>query len=217
MTDPADPNDPASPTHDRAQVGPVPTQRIVTVRNPRSLRLGWSAVGIGIVLVAIGAAVGWGSQALQVAAAKGRAQVGNPVRFDAQDGKTYAITVIPEPTTGDFVEDRISQLGCEVEHPDGTTEELDPSSAEIRTSTSVGVFAADFEGRGGSTTVLCEWEGPSDLGSFYAVARAHRATRYIGTGALVGGIVIGLLGVGALVRGYRGRPELQPIAGGASS
>jgi hypothetical protein len=189
----------------------------VTVRDQRAIRLGWAAIGIGVVLVVIGAAVGFGSAALQVAAAKGRAKVGNPVTFDAADGATYAITLIPEPATGDFVEDRIAQLGCTVDHPDGTSESLDPSSADIRTSSSIGIFAADFEGRGGRTTVRCEWEGPSDLGSFYAVARTHKATRYIGTGALVGGIVIGLIGVGALIRGYRGRPELQDIADGAAS
>ncbi|HWJ98518.1 MAG TPA: hypothetical protein VNQ33_10190 [Acidimicrobiales bacterium] len=211
MTDPTPgPTRDTDPPSPESATVPVPTRRIVTVRNERTLRLGWAAVGIGIVLVVIGAAVGFGSQALQVAAAKGRAKVGNPVTFDADDGTTYAITLIPEPTTGDFVEDRISQLGCEVRHPDGTTESLDPSSAEVRTSNSIGVFATDFEGRGGSTTVLCEWER-GDLGSFYAVARTHRATRYIGTGALVAGIVIGIGGVGALVRGYRGRPELQDI------
>lgn len=203
------------PTEPDPVAVPAPTRRIVTVRNQRAIRGGWLAVLAGIVLVVIGAAIGFGSQALQVAAAKGRAQVGNPITFDAEDGTTYAITLIPEPTTGDFVEDRISQLGCEVDHPTGEPESLDASSAEIRTSNSIGIFAADFEGRGGETTVRCEWEGPSDLGSFYAVAKTHRATRYLGTGALVGGIVIGLLGVGALVRGYRGRPELQDIADGA--
>lgn len=58
--------------------------------------------------------------------------------------------------------------------------------------------------------MTCEWER-SDLGSFYAVAQAHRATRYLGTGALVGGILIGLAGVAALMAGYKGRPELQDI------
>lgn len=210
MTDP--PPDAVPPDAEPAATStPEPTRRIVTVRDARALRLGWAAVGIGIVLVVAGAAIGFGSQALQVAAAKGRAQVGNPVTFDADDGKTYAVTLIPEPTTGDFVEDRIAQLGCEVDHPDGTTESLDASSATVRTSNSIGIYAVDFEGRGGSTTVLCSWEGPSDLGSYYAVARTRKATRYLGTGTLVGGIVIGLLGVGALVRGYRGRPELQDI------
>ncbi len=193
-----------------APTTPAPTRRIVTVRNTRALRLGWVGIGVGVVLVVIGATVGWGSQALQVATAEGRAQVGNPIRFDADDGTTYAITVIPEPTTGDFVEDRISQLGCTVEHPDGTTQTLNPSAASVRTSTSVGVFAADFDGRGGATTVTCAWER-GDLGSFYAVAKTHRVTRYIGTGVLVGGILIGLAGVSALVVGYRGKPELQAI------
>ncbi len=207
MTDPT-PSPDADPSPGAAA---PPTRRIVTVRNERALRWGWAAVGLGIILVAIGSAVGVGSQALQVAAAKGRAQVGNPVTFDAERDKTYGITLIPEPTTADFVEDRIGQLDCTAEHPNGTSEELDVSTAAVRTSNSVGIFATEFEGRGGSTTVLCDWAGPSDLGSFYAVARTHRATRYIGTGTLIGGIAIGLLGVSLLVRGYRGRPELQDI------
>ena len=207
--DPKEPGDPTGPV-DPATPPPTPTRRIVTVRRERSLRWGWGAVGLGIVLVVIGMFVGFGSQALQVAAAKGRAQVGNPITFDAAAGKTYAITLIPEPTTGDFVEDRIGQLGCTVEHPDGETEDLDVRSAEVRTSTSIGIFATDFEGRGGSTTVRCEWER-GDLGSFYAVARTHTATRYIGTGALVGGIALGLVGVALVIRGYQGKPELQDI------
>lgn len=210
MTDPPPtPEEPAAAEPGPAT--PVPTRRIVTVRRAGALRWGWACVGVGILLVAVGALIGTGSQALQVATAKGRAQVGNPVTFDADEGKTYAITVIPEPTTGDFVEERISQLGCAVEHPDGTTEALDASSAEVRTSTSIGIFAVDFEGRGGSTTVRCEWEGPSDLGSFYAVARANRATRYVGTGILLGGLAVGLVGVGLVIRGYKGKPELQDI------
>jgi hypothetical protein len=207
MTDP----EPPSPLEPEPTSAPVPTRRIVTVRNERALRWGWAAVGIGIILVAIGALIGFGSQAIQVAAAKGRAQVGNPVTFDADGGTTYAITLIPEPTTGDFVEDRIAQLDCTAKHPGGDTEVLDVSSAAVRTSNSVGVFATDFKGRGGSTTILCDWGGPSDLGGFYAVAKTHKATRYVGTGMLVGGIAIGLLGVGLLVNGYKGRPELQAI------
>lgn len=204
-----DPSVPPAPGADA--VTPVPTRRIVTVRNERTIRAGAAAVVLGIALVAIGSVVTAGSQALQVARAQGRAEVGNPIAFDAEAEATYAITVIPEPTTSDFVEDRIAQLGCEVEHADGTTEVLDPSSADVRTSTSFGIFATDFSGRAGPTTVRCEWEGPSDLGSYYAVAETHRATRYLGTGSIVAGIVIGLVGVGALIRGYRGRPELQDI------
>lgn len=213
MSDPST----SGPAHPGPVTPPVPTRRIVTVRNTRAIGIGWMLILVGVVLVVIGAAVGFGSQALQLAAAEGRAQVGNPVTFDAEDGATYAITVIPEPTTGDFVEDRISQLACEVRHPKGEPQTLDPSSADVRTSNSLGVFATDFEGRSGETTVLCTWEGPSDLGSYYAVAKTHRATRYVGTGALVGGIVIGLVGVALLVRGYRGRPELQDIVDGAAS
>jgi hypothetical protein len=183
----------------------------------RSVRLGWAAIGIAIVLVVVGWLIGLGSQAWQVAAAKGRAKVGNPVTFDAADGKTYAITLIPEPTTGDFVEDRIGQLGCTVDHPDGTTDELDVSTATVRSSNAAGIFAADFTGRGGSTTVRCDWEGPSDLGSFYAVARTHKATRYVGTGVLVGGIVLGIIGVSLLVRGYREHPGLRALTSGTAS
>jgi hypothetical protein len=182
----------------------------------RSVRLGWSAIGIAIILVVVGWLIGLGSQALQVAAAKGRAKVGNPVTFDAAGGKTYAITLIPEPTTGDFVEDRIGQLDCSVAHPDGSTDDLDVSTATVRSSNAAGIFAADFEGRGGTTTVRCAWGGPSDLGGFYAVARTHKATRYVGTGLLVGGIVLGIAGVGLLVRGYKARPEVQAIMDGAA-
>ena len=215
MSDTEQPADPdADPTAPKGPGGPKdpdrPTRRIVTVRDGRSLRWGWAAIGVGIVLVAIGALVGVGSQVLQVASAEGRARVGNPVTFDARQGTTYAITLIPDPTTADFVEERVGQLACRAEHPGGAAEALDADSSAVRTSTSVGVHATDFDGRGGETTVRCEW-GRSDLGGSYAVARTHTATRWIGTGVLVGGIAIGLAGVGLLVRGYRGRPEVQEI------
>lgn len=210
-TTPNGPNGPGGPGGPGGPDGPDgPTRRIVTVRDGRSLRWGWAAIGLGIVLVAIGGLVGVGSQVLQVASAEGRARVGNPVTFDARQGTTYAITLIPDPTTADFVEERVGQLGCRVEHPGGATESLDASSSTVRTSTSVGVYATDFEGRGGETTVRCEW-GRSDLGGSYAVARTHTATRWIGTGLLLGGVVLGIAGAGLLVRGYRGRPQVQEI------
>ena len=190
---------------------PTPTRRIVTVRNTRALRTGWVLVGIGVVALVAGAALSTASQAWQLATADGRARVGNPVTFDAGEGATYAITLIPDPPAGEFVEDRIQQLGCEVVHPGGDVEEVDAASAEIRTSTSVGIFATDFEGRGGPTTVTCRWTGPSDLASSYTVAESHRATRYVGTGALVGGLLLALIGVGVVLKGYRGRPEIQDL------
>ena len=179
-----------------------PTEALTSTKGSGWLRASLVAVSIGFILLVIGGITLAGGQAVQVATADGRAKVGNPVRFEAEAGE-YTITFIAEPTTKDFVEDRIAQMDCAVEQPDGSREELDPGSASVRTSTSVGVFAAKFRGQPGATEVLCEWTGTSDLGGFYTVARSSKTTQTIGIAALVGGVVLLLAGIGGMIRARR--------------
>jgi hypothetical protein len=204
MTEPA----PGSPA------APVPSRRIVTVRRQRPLRLGIAGVVVGLIALCTGAVLVSGEQAVQVATAEGRARVGNPVTFDAAE-REYAITLTPDPLLGQLTEDRIGQLDCAVEHPDGTTEDLDASSAAVRTSTSVGTFAASFDGRGGPTTVSCDWRGAGATGGSYSVGRSQRAVQVVGIVALVAGVVLLIAGSWAMVIGYRGRPEVQELSPGA--
>jgi hypothetical protein len=155
-----------------------------------------------------------GEQAVQVAAADGRARIGNPITFDA-DTRQYAITLTPDPLVGRFTEDRVGQLDCAVEHPDGTTVQLDPSSATVRTSSSVGVSVATFDGRGGPTTVTCAWGGAGATGGSYSIGATQQAVQLAGIVALVAGIVLVIAGAWAMVIGYRGRPEVQELSPGA--
>jgi hypothetical protein len=208
MTDPA-----PAPGVDGAPA-PAPTRRIVTVRRQRPLRFGIAGVAVGLLAIVGGALLVSAEQAVQVAAAEGRARVGNPVTFDA-DEREYAITLTPDPLVGQLTEDRIGQLDCAVEHPDGTTEQLDPSSAAVRTSTSVGVFAAAFDGRGGPTAVTCTWRGAGASGGSYSVGRTQEAVQIAGIVALVAGVVLLIAGSWAMVVGYRGRPEVQELSPGA--
>lgn len=142
--------------------------------------------------------------------------VGDPVTFDADEQASTAITLTPDPLVGQLTEDRIGQLDCAVEHPDGTTEDLnDPSSATVRTSSSVGVFAAALHGRGGPTTVTCTSHGAGASGGSYSVGRTQEAVQIAGIVALVAGVVLLIAGSWAMVVGYRGKPEVQEISPGA--
>lgn len=193
---------------------PAPTRRIVTVRRQRPLRVGIAGVALGLLGIVAGALAVSGEQAVQVATAEGRGRVGNPISFDA-GAREYAITLTPDPLLGELTEERVGQLDCVVEHPDGTTEELDPSSAAVRTTSSVGVSVAAFDGRSGSTTVTCAWNGAGDRGGSYSVGRTQRAVQVVGIAALVAGVVLVIVGSWAMVIGYRGRPEVQELSPGA--
>jgi len=172
------------------------------------IRMGYLGLAVGIPLFIVGLVLTFGGQVLQVATADGRALVGNPITVEANDGR-YAITLLPDPTSRDYVEERIAQLDCTVDHGDGTSEDLNPASAKVRTSGVVGVFAADFTGRSGATTVLCTWSG-SDMGSAYAVSRATQGFETAALAALAAGAALTLLAIAAMVSARRRALSADP-------
>lgn len=149
-------------------------------------------------------------QAVSLAAADGRARIGSPISFEARD-TTYTIAVVPDPTMSDPVESRIARLRCTVLQPDETISEFNAGKANVRLSTSVGVFAAKFPGQPGTTTVTCKWTG-GGLGSSYFVARSHERTQLTAFVLFGLGFVLTLAGTYGVVIGLRGRPEIQPTA-----
>jgi hypothetical protein len=188
---------------------PAPTRRIVTVRRTGAIKLGLALVIGGIALIAVGSVIAVGQQAVQLAAASGRARVGNPIRFDAEEAR-YVVTFVADPIARDFAEDRIQYMDCTVRHADGT-EDLDPASASMRLASSAGVFIDDFRGRGGPTEVTCEWQRNHDVAGSYVVAKSRKSVEIIGTVALVAGILVLIGGISALIVGYRGKQEIQSI------
>ena len=91
------------------QSAPSPTHRIVTERRTGWVKVGAALLGVGILFFAVGIVVVVGQQAVHLAAAKGRARVGNPITFDANDAD-YTVLVTPDPLLADQVENRIASL-----------------------------------------------------------------------------------------------------------
>jgi hypothetical protein len=187
----------------------APTRRIVTVRSTKLITIAGTALGLGLVAILIGALVLAGEQTASVVAAKGRARVGNPLRFDAVDAD-YVLTLTPDPDTADFVGSRVEQLTCAVVHPDGQKEKLHPERAAVRSTSTAGVTVARFAGRGGQTEVDCAWTGAS-LGGTLSVARSHDKTKTVGYVALGAGLALAAVGVVLTVIAVRGKQEIQPI------
>ena len=159
-----------------------------------------SVVALVVGFVLIGA-----TQAIEVAAAEGRARVGNAVSFDA-DARTYVVIFTPDPGTEPFVGDRLAQLDCVATYGDGTVDEIDTRSTAERTTTSIGTVAATFDGREGTVEVRCEWRRGSGLSSgSYSVAVRHTKARLAAYGAIGLGTAAGIAAAVALTIGFRGR------------
>lgn len=186
--------------------------QVPTVRRTGLLKVGGLLASFGFLALLVGGIVLAGQQVVQVAAAKGRARVGNPITFDARDGKDYAVTLIPDPGSADFTEGHIADLECTVTHPGGATDDLDVRRASTRVTSSVGILAARFTGHGGRTTVACEWSEGHEYQGSYAVARSRSSVRIAGIALVAGGIVGLVVGIPLIVLGFRGRPEVAPPA-----
>jgi len=199
---------------------PAPRLRVVTERRQVPFRIGIIGLVVGALITIAGAALLLATQSLSVAAADGRAQIGNPIAFTADDGN-YVLLLLT-PAGGQTADDgEARQLDCTVTQADGSTTAVDTESSGSRLTTSAGTEIGSFTSPGGATSVLCAWnDGRDPAGVFYSVGKQHTAARLLGDILLIAGIVVLLVAVAALVIGIRGRavtvrntPPAAPPAG----
>lgn len=188
---------------------PEPAASTVTTRRTGWMRGGAAAVALGFLLLIVGGLLLAGQQVVQLAAAKGRARVGNPVTFTSKDGN-YRVIFTPDPLSSDSDDPPVQQLDCTVEDPDGGVRKLNTASAAVRLNAPGGVTAAEFRAQVGSTTVHCTWGGVVDRGGSYSVARTRKPVQVAALAGLAGGGTLLVFGIFAVGHGYRGRPQDQP-------
>lgn len=165
----------------------------------------------GLAITLGGAAVAFATQVLEVAAAVGRAEVANPISFEAGN-ETYGIILLPDATGVSPDQIPVQNLRCSVLHPDGTTEDVNTSSSNSRLETSAGREVGSFEGRPGTTQVTCAWaDGRGSVGEFYSVAETSEVGKVVGAVLLLGGVVVMAVGVVLVIIGVRGRSVRVPI------
>jgi hypothetical protein len=152
------------------------------------------------LVVVIGAAVLlWLGGATQQVANEGRAKIPGTVAFDA-DVRRYEILISPRIGGGrPTAEDLAGRVDCTVTQPGGETVAIDGARVTSRTTTDFGTTIGRFDGKGGPTSVACEWRTTAaGLGASnrFIVAKERTLVRNIAFGgfALAGILVVaGLL------------------------
>lgn len=121
--------------------GPRPRRR-------RSLVLGQWLTLFGVLALVVGGFVLAGNQAAQVLAADDRAQVPDPMRFEAEDAR-YTVILLPSPLGAGVPGDPVAGLACDVVRAGPTTVTCD----FVVGSNSSGYFVSVAEQRPGVTAL----------------------------------------------------------------
>ena len=202
MTDEVPPNPSATPSA---------TRRVVrTERRERPYRAGIALEVVGILTIVGGALLSTALSGTEVLAASGRARVGAPIEFEADD-RSYVIVMIRGETNSDgFIEESVASMDCTVTLADGTTIEPTRGVQLVAERSDFGSTIANFDAVAGPTTVLCDGSRGQIINN-YAVA-PYRGTAKIVAWALVGlGIVAVVVGAWLMAVGLRGRPVVERV------
>jgi hypothetical protein len=189
---------------------PAPARRYVTTeRRMRPLLAGAGLIALGLIALAIGAAVLWGSQTVQVLGADARGKVGSPLRFDA-DAREYSLVLLTNPLLRRDADNALARIDCTVTGPDGRTTSLDVAHRTTRLDTSLGRELTAFDAQAGATTARCAFtDSISTAGYVYAVAPRHAKVVVAGIALTSVGVLLALLGVVLHVTGFRGRAVMH--------
>jgi hypothetical protein len=190
---------------------PTATRRVV--RNER--RQGPLRAGLVLCVVGLGSLVGGGllltgTQAAEVLAATGRAEVGSPITFDAEARRYALVFIRGEADTEQFIERAVTNLTCAVTAEDGSTQTVKGSRQANADETSFGASIGSFDAAAGRTEVLCTWiRDPGGILQNYAVAPERTAAK-IASYVLLGlGVLLGIIGAVLLIIGFRGRTVIE--------
>lgn len=140
---------------------------------------------VGIVLTAGGGLTLALSQTAQVAFAADRAEIPEPLTFEAKEGR-YRILLLADPLAiqTPFQNDAEAYFLCEVARADGTAETIDTGSQFMRTETDLGIQLGEFDAVAGPSSVTCRWKDARDS-QFYYYSVAPASSIVTTAGAIV--------------------------------
>jgi hypothetical protein len=166
----------------------------------------WSPLSV-LLLVGIALTGGGGltlalSQTAQVALAADRAEIPDPLEFEARDSR-YRILLLADPLAIQipFQNGAEAYFLCEVVLSDGTIETIDTGTQFMRTETDLGIQLGEFDAVAGPSTVTCRWkDGRASQFYYYSVAPASSIVTIVGGIVLAIGIVALSLAVWLMIR-----------------
>jgi hypothetical protein len=194
--------------------GTVPEPAPVPPPPGRALRWGGILMVAGILLTAAGGITTAVTQTTQIALAADRAEIPDPLTFDAT-ASGYRIILLADPliVRRPFINNPQAQFLCDVERADGTTTQIDTGTSAVRTETDLGIELGEFDATRGSTTVTCHWKDDRESsGYFYSVAPSSSLVETIALVVLIAGLLTLAVAILLTIRGYMVRlRNVRPI------
>ncbi len=162
----------------------------VTPRWP-VLRRGAVALAAGLALLAVGAALYAGRDAVALAAPAARGTIPGDARFKARDAR-YVILLNRLRLTGLSAEIQVASTTCTVRRDDGSSVRVRGARQSGSSDSDLALSIGAFDGRPGPTAVACRYgavqRGPA---RFVVAARTSSVTAVmwtlLGAGLLIGG------------------------------
>jgi len=189
------------------------TKRVVrTQRRDRPFKIGLWVTGAGALLFVAGALLFVVLSGAEVLGAIDRAQVGNPITFDAEN-RTYVVVYI----RGEFDElnnreKAVANMRCDITRADGTSVTVDGSSQTVASESDFGSSVGTFDAVAGPTTVACDFvRDPGGLLQNYAVAPERQGARIFSYVLLALGALVTLVGVRFIITGLRGESVIEHV------
>lgn len=192
---------------------PATTRRVVrTERLRRPIVAGALLCAIGLIAALGGAVALYLAQASEVLASIGRADVGDTIAFDADDG-WHALVFLPSfPNHDGYRRTAMSNLVCDVVGPDESIQTVRGSRQETAVVTDFGWSIGSFAAVPGRNEVRCSFTREvGGIVRMYAVAAERPGAKALGSALTTSGFVVGLLGAGLIAYGWRGRSVVEHV------
>jgi len=169
---------------------------------------GWMFV-IGLVLGVGGAATVAISQGAQIAFGADRAEIPEPLTFEAGGGD-YQLTLLADPLAiqSPYIggNNAVANFVCTIDRSDGTTVEVDGGTQLSRVESDLGIEIGGFSAPAGPTTATCAFKDGRDSSFYYySVAPKSSIVTNVGIAIVVIGVVLLSLGIWLLTRAYSAR------------
>ncbi|MEO8093525.1 MAG: hypothetical protein ABI632_01200 [Pseudolysinimonas sp.] len=156
----------------------------------------------GILLTAGGAITLGVSQNAEVVLAADRAEIPNPLTFDARDS-AYRIVLLADPLDAQipFQLNAEAYFLCDIERSDGSTTTIDTASLSSSAETDLGTELGTFDATAGPTTVTCQWKDDRESHFyFYSVAPTSRVLGIVAAVVLVAGLLMLAIAILLIIR-----------------
>lgn len=189
------------------------TKRVVrTERRDRPFKIGLWVTGTGVMIFVAGVLLFTVLAGAEVLGAVDRAQVGNPITFDAED-RTYVVVFIRgEFDESNYREKAVANMRCDVTTADGASVTVDGSSQTVKSESDFGSSVGSFDAVAGPTTVDCDFvRDPGGLLQNYAVAPKRQGAQIVSWVLLGLGALVTLVGVRFIITGLRGQSVVEHV------